>query len=173
MKVIVKMRLKIIVNIVLVILIAVIQTTILEHIKIMGVKPNLLICYTVCYAIINGMTSGAIAGFMCGAVQDVLSGRVLWLNSLIGMYAGFITGTVNRRFYRDSLLIAVVATFIISLVYGILFYMLMKIPDNFNLTRMAYILKNIILPESVYNSAASVLMFVIVLKLDSIFTASE
>ena len=57
--------------------IVIIQTTILNYIKIKGIKPNMILTYTVCASILEGSTPGAIVGLVAGMVLDIVSGKIL------------------------------------------------------------------------------------------------
>ncbi len=166
------MKLRIPIYILTVLGLAVIQTTILESFKIFGVKPNLLFVFTVCYSIVNGSSAGTAAGFLCGAVLDILTGKLLWLNSLFCMYSGLTAGLISRRFFKENAVVCISVTFVLSVFYGTLMYALADI-SSFSYEKLIYSVKNIILPESFINSAVSVLMLLFVLKSEHRFADSE
>ena len=45
---------------------------------------------------------------------------------LLGLYVGILTGSINRRLYRENIIIVVSFTFIITIIYELLVYLLYK-----------------------------------------------
>ncbi len=157
------MKLKIIAYTILVFLTVLIQSTLGDSIKIYGVKPNITIVLIVIVALLRNNTEGAIVGFFCGLMQDALSGTVIGFYALMGLYLGLIIGSINKRLYRENVLIAVFLTFVSTFVYEYLVYFFstfLRGPLEF-----VYPIKNIILTEAIYNSVISIFIFIIVIKL--------
>lgn len=142
------------------------QSTVLDYIKVYDVKPNLMLVFIVCIAFLNGSTEGAIVGLSMGLMQDMLFGRVLGLYALLGMYLGLVVGSVNKRLYRDNILIVVFFTFVSTIIYEIMVFVLSWfgyiIRGQVNLLRP---LGEIILPEAIYNSFASIFIYIIIIKI--------
>ncbi|MDP4180790.1 MAG: rod shape-determining protein MreD [Bacillota bacterium] len=158
------MRSKIFVLISSVLLIILLQTTLLEYIKFNSIKPNLLLVFIVSVALLRGNIEGAVTGFFAGLMQDIVSGKVIGFYALLGMYLGIAIGSVNKRLYRDNFFVALVFSFVASIVYESVVYffgVFLKGQTDF-----IYSFTNIILPEAVYNMAATVIIFFIVMKID-------
>jgi len=71
---------------------AVLQSTWLEDIRLLGGRPDLVLLFTITWAIIRGANDGALWGFIGGMFCDLLSGGVfgLWTLSLTAI--GFLAG---------------------------------------------------------------------------------
>lgn len=144
-----------------------IQSTILDYIKILNVKPNLMIIFIISVALLSNNVEGAAVGFFTGLSQDIASGKVLGFYSLLGLYLGLIIGSVNKRLYRENVLIIVFFTFISTVVYE----MAVSCINIFTNGQIAFLysLRNIILPEAIYNSIVSIFIYIFIIKLQDRF----
>jgi rod shape-determining protein MreD len=141
------------------------QTTLLEYIKIYSVKPNLILVFVICAALLNGKWEGAIVGLVSGLGLDIASGAMLGFHALLFMYVGLLAGLVHKYVFRENYLIALLMTFFGSIVYGWVFFFLRIYPLAGNKS-LLYPFLNIILPESVYNTGVSVLLHLFMIKLN-------
>lgn len=78
------------------------EVVILPHVKIGGAKPELvLICAAFC-GMFLGPYAGLEAGIMAGFLRDIFTLDILWINAFVFGVAGFLSGTVSSKFYRES-----------------------------------------------------------------------
>ncbi|GAE88610.1 rod shape-determining protein MreD [Acetivibrio straminisolvens] len=105
------MRVKIVSYAVLIFIIALIQSTVLGSISVFNVKPNLLLILIVSAALLGNNVEGAVIGFICGLTQDMLSGRVIGFYALLGLYLGLGVSFINKRLYKENVLVAIITTF--------------------------------------------------------------
>ncbi|HHV28281.1 rod shape-determining protein MreD [Acetivibrio mesophilus] len=158
------MRVKIVSYAVLIFIIALIQSTVLGSISVFNVKPNLLLILIVSVALLGSNVEGAVIGFFCGLTQDMLSGRVIGFYALLGLYLGLGVAFINKRLYRENVLVAIFTTFISTIVYEFAVYFFsMFFKGSLDLV---FPFKYVILPEAVYNSIVSIVIFLIVLKIN-------
>jgi len=157
-------RLKILFYTICIILFLLLQSTLLDYIRIYNVIPNLLVVFTILTALLKGNIEGGAVGFSAGFVLDVMSGKLLGLYTLLGMYLGIAVGSVNKRLYRENLLVVVSFTFVFSTVYELAVYILNTIMSG-NMD-LYFPLMRIILPEATYNSLASVFIYALLLRMD-------
>lgn len=163
------MKYKVAIHVIAIILLCTIQSTLLQYVKIFGVKPNLVLIYVVCVALLRGYTEGAIIGAFSGLFLDVLGGRSLGLYTLVGMYLGLAVGSINKRIFRENILIVIFFTLIFSIAYEFSVFLLGSfLPSVFDRTvdplNILYALKQIILPEAIYNSIISIFIFILVMR---------
>ncbi|MDD4493615.1 MAG: rod shape-determining protein MreD [Eubacteriales bacterium] len=144
----------------------VMQTTVFDYIKIFGVKPNLMLVFIVCSALIGGETEGAVIGLILGFALDMVSGKLLGFNALLGMYTGLAIGVTNKRIYKDNLLVITAAIFLTTLVYEWLVYLLNTIFDKEVALNLLNPFTKIILPEALYNCIATFFIFKLLLWID-------
>ena len=165
------MKIKILIYTLIIFLIVLLQSTLLDYIKIYYIKPNLLIVFIISIALIRGNIEGSIIGFTIGLSQDLLSGKVLGFYSILGLYLGLIIGSVNKRLYRENFLVVIFFTFRSSIAYESIVYFLSTILKG--QIDFYYPFKNIVLPEALYNSLISVFVYVLIIKLNDRFNSSK
>ncbi|NLC69586.1 MAG: rod shape-determining protein MreD [Clostridiaceae bacterium] len=160
------MRKKIIFNVASIFILILVQTTILDYIKIKGIKPNLVLIYVICMSILEGSKEGAVIGFFSGLLQDIVSGKILGLYSLFSMYLGAIVGFASKKLYKDNILVVVVFTFFLTGFYECGVYFAGKIGD-LQSQHFLYFLKWRAFPEALYNSVFSMLMYFLLLRINA------
>lgn len=135
------------------------QTTVMKYITISGVKPNPTLVFIVCSALLNGSTEGAVTGLALGLAVDMLSGKLLGFNALLGMYAGVAAGSVNKRVYKDNILVITAAVFAVTLVYEWFTYFSYTLFNQEKALMMLNPFTSVILPEAVYNSVLAIFLY--------------
>ncbi len=148
-------------------IIILIQTTILDYIKINDIKPNLILVYTVCSSILEGSMGGALIGLFTGLVQDIVAGKVLGFYAILGMYLGAISGLVNKRLYKDNYIVAFFFTLTLTVVYESGIYLLIGFRSLG--PGVLFAIRRIVLPEAFYNSIFSILIYYLVTKVNTKF----
>lgn len=161
------MKLKIFVYSVFLILLLLLQSTLLKYVSIYNIKPNLLVIFVVCVALLRGNVEGAAVGFFAGLLLDMTFGRFLGFYTLLGMYLGIAVGSVNRRLYRENYLVVIFFTFAATVLYEAAVYVL----STFMSGNMEFLLPLTIkiLPEAIYNSAVSIVIYAIVIRISHRF----
>ncbi|HEY9060319.1 MAG TPA: rod shape-determining protein MreD [Pseudobacteroides sp.] len=147
------------------------QTTILEYITINNIKPNLMLIFIVSIALLRGNIEGAVTGFFGGLMQDIVSGKVIGFYALLGMYLGLVVGSLNKRIYRDNVFVALFFSFCASVAYETLVYLLGIFLKGH--TDFLYSFTNKIIPEALYNTAVTIILFYIVVRLDRRFNRTK
>jgi len=159
--------------------IAVLQSTVLDYARVFNVKPNLFILFIISFALIRGNVEGATVGFFTGLTQDIISGKMLGFYALMGLYLGLAAGSLNKRLYRENIIVVIFFSFVSTLAYESVVYLTYEWGIYFfsslvkNQIDILFALKNIILPEAVYNSVVSVFMHAIVIRLTDRFESAE
>jgi rod shape-determining protein MreD len=77
----------------LLLLLALLQVTLMPHLTVAHVRPDLVLAAVVCWALVRGATEGAIWGFLGGLALDLLSAAPFGIHTvvmtLVGTLAGF------------------------------------------------------------------------------------
>lgn len=157
------MRLRIIAYTMLIFLAVLFQSTLGNYIKIYDVKPNIVLVVIIVVGLMRNNIEAAIVGFSCGLLQDCVSGMFIGFYALLGLYLGLAVSSLNKKLYRENVLIAIFLTFVFSVVYEYLVYFLNTFLRGS--LRFIYPMQKVIIPEAIYNSAISILIFIIVLKM--------
>ncbi len=160
------MKIRVALYTLLALIIIVLQTTLLEYLTISGVKPNLVIIFIVCSALLNGSLEGAITGIAIGLAIDMVSGKLLGFNSLLGMYTGIAVGSLNKRIYKENVLVVMVAVFLITIIYEWFIYFSYTLFNQERALMMLNPFTSVILPEAVYNSVISVIFYILMLRIN-------
>jgi len=131
------------------------ESTVLEFIRVAGVKPDLVLVLVVYYAIFNGPREGAFLGFLGGLAHDFLSGYYLGLNALAVAAAGYVVGLGHTRLFKENhFVVAGIAFLATILVEGIRYLLLLFLGVTI-LPGEAW--WGLIIPSGVYNAAVALL----------------
>lgn len=149
----------------------VIQSTILQYIQIRGVIPNTSLIIIISYALLRGDIEGAATGLFAGLLQDIFFGSSIGYYSLFGMLTGFFCGKIHKNFYRENYLNPLIICTMVAFLYGNLIY----ITSFFFSGELRYLfyLKNIILPETVYSSVFSLVIYRILFSVNDYLEIKE
>ncbi|MDO4518946.1 MAG: rod shape-determining protein MreD [Eubacteriales bacterium] len=125
------------------------QCTILNHISIGAIKPNLLVILCVSMGLMRGRKSGLWTGFFTGVLIDLFYGSVFGVYALIYMYIGFFSGYANRIYFDDDVKVPMIMVCIADFAYGLAVYVFVFLLRG-RLAIDTYFLR-IILPEIFYS----------------------
>ncbi|MGB9660981.1 MAG: rod shape-determining protein MreD [Moorellaceae bacterium] len=128
----------------------IIETTLLEFLKIAGVKPDLLLLLLVCVSRGCRAGQGAALGLVYGLLEDLAEGRLLGLNALIKMLVGYTVGASQNRLNWDNTLVPLCFTWAASMGSGLLFLLLSPWGGISYPWSAGWL--NVILPASIYNT---------------------
>lgn len=125
------------------------QAVLLPVIFSYGSKPDLILIMVVASGLLAGREQAVGVGFFAGLLQDFASGNVFGLNILSKMIIGYVAGLAERKVFKESVLLPVmaivIATFFNSaLMQALLFLLGYKV-------EFIAMLKNQVLPSLGYN----------------------
>ncbi len=150
-------NLRVLVTAIIIFFDCIMQSTLFNYIQIREIKPNTAIAIVISYAILRGRYEGAICGFFTGLLADIFCGYALGHNALIFMYLGILCGAPTENFYRENLLLPLLFTFIGTLISGLYFYVTGFLFKGY--TDIIFFSMNIILPEVIYTSITSLIIY--------------
>lgn len=82
-------------------LLAILQVTVMPHLTVAHVQPDLILAVTVCWALFRGPTEGAVLGFLGGIALDLFSGAPFGMHTFVmtgvGAVAGFAAALIPRE----------------------------------------------------------------------------
>ncbi|WP_371368580.1 hypothetical protein SRRS_21060 [Sporomusa rhizae] len=126
-----------------------VQAVLLPIIFNQGVKPDLILIMVVVCGLLAGREQAVGVGFFAGLLQDFASGNIFGLNVLSKMIIGYVAGLAERKVFKESVLLPVlaivIATFFNSAVLQALLFLL-----GYKVEFLA-MLKNQVLPSLGYN----------------------
>jgi len=133
------------------------ESTLLQFVRVAGVRPDLVLVLVVFYAIINGSKEGAFWGFMGGLAKDFLSGYYLGLNALSLAVIGYLVGLGHTRLFRESHYVLAGVTFLATVLVEVFRYLLIL---GLGITILpGEALWGLILPLGVYNAGVALLFY--------------
>jgi len=145
-----------------------IQLTLLNFFTVLGLKPDLILIIIVVLALLKGEQEGSISGFLAGLSQDFFSSSLLGINALAKTSLGFICGVLKTRIFPEHIIYLVpLITFFASLLHSLMVFFIFRsfgMEYNFILN-----VKQIFLPEALFNSILSPFIFLIVNRILSKF----
>jgi len=103
----------------------ILQTTVLDLIRVAGVKPDLILLLVTFNGFLQGSREGSFFGFTGGLLKDLLVGGNIGHNALAAAAAGYLAGFFGSRFYKDNVFIVIFVTMITSLAGQVVYYVLL------------------------------------------------
>jgi len=153
----------IILNIILIVLVYVLQTTLMPVISLWGITPNLVFIFVICFAMFNGREKGMIMALAMGLLLDMLTTYQFGLVTVLMTTAAVLTTTVFARVFSPNISTALVSVGVCNLGYNLLLVLGMSLFGQGH--PIFYDFFRIILPEAIYNM---LLTFPIFLLLDQL-----
>ena len=141
-----------------------IQLTLANSFTIQGLKPDLILIVVIIFSLLQGAEEGCISGFASGLLQDIFSSGLLGVNALVKTIIGFTCGILRNKIFPEHILFLIpIITFAASIGQSILiFFVLRAFGIEYGL---AWSLKQIALPEALFNCLLSPFVFLIVVKI--------
>jgi rod shape-determining protein MreD len=133
------------------------QSTVFSQVKLAGAKPELMYLVTIVLAMLEGPSSGAVAGFTAGMAQDFLLNDPKGITALSLTLLGYVVGTVRQFITTPSPALPTIlvgaGTAAGLLFYGFVAFLLGRLPgDVWFLLRVAFL-------SAIYNALLTPLLY--------------
>jgi len=106
----------------------ILQSTVMNHFRIFGMAPNLILCLVVIFSFLYEGHHGIIYGIAFGFLSDVCFAPVIGIASISNFAVALICIGLKRYFYKDSrisiLIVSVLGTVVYALLYWSIYRML-------------------------------------------------
>ncbi len=99
-------------------LIVIAQGTLFSRLRVFNVGPNLLLVATVCWSLVQNMSSGLIWGFAGGLGADLITGMPLGTSSLALMAPCLLAGFGRKTVFASNLLLPVLLVGLATPLHG-------------------------------------------------------
>jgi len=113
-------------SILLLISIALIQSTVMPHLTLWGVKPDLMLLVVISWSLLRGAREGIVWGFIGGLCLDLFSGVPLGLSALALMIVSFFSGLGEATVFRTHVILPLATVLFASLIYDFIFLLMLK-----------------------------------------------
>ncbi len=140
------------------------QVTVFKALEIASVSPNLLIVLVAAIGFMKGKREGIIVGFLSGAIVDIYFSHILGLYALLYMIIGYFNGWFKREFFPDDIKLPMILIALSDFLLNILIYISMFLSHGD--LKFIYYLVNIIVPELVYTLVVSIVLYLVILKIN-------
>ncbi len=91
------------------------QAVLLPFIFNNGIKPDILLIIVVASGLLAGREQAIGIGFFAGLMQDFASGNIFGLNTLSKMATGYVAGLAERKVFKESIVLPVLAIILATL----------------------------------------------------------
>jgi rod shape-determining protein MreD len=145
-----------VINLILLVLVL-IQTTLVNYIAVLGVKPDIAMIGLVFFSHKQGRLVGETGGFISGLTQDTLSLSPLGYHAFSRTLIGFLFGTTAGKIHVDPVFLPMLLTAIASLI-KFFQYALLGLLFNIQTLVSPPVLQTVVL-ETIYNLLLSPLVF--------------
>jgi hypothetical protein len=135
---------------ILVLLLVPLQTTLLPHVSVWSIKPDLGLVATALVGLLVGELEGLLVGLAIGWVLSMFSAGELWLSLLTNGSVGLLAGFMGRQVSHVTSTALGVGLLLVSLASGLLAVANFK---NLDLSQMWWMVESIILPQACFDGA--------------------
>lgn len=111
----------------LMVILAILQSTLLPRFPIFGVVPQLWFVATITWTLMNGLRQGLIWALIAGIFVDLFSASPLGVTTLALMAAVSLVVLVQRHFPKNQILMPIVLGVIATLVFWFVYLLLLRI----------------------------------------------
>jgi rod shape-determining protein MreD len=113
-------------SILLLISVALIQSTVMPHLTLWGVKPDLMLLVVISWSLLRGAREGIVWGFIGGLCLDLFSGVPLGLSALALLIVSFFSGLGEATVFRTHVILPLATVFFASLIYDFIFLLVLR-----------------------------------------------
>ena len=133
---------------ILVLLLVPLQTTLLPHLSVWNIKPDLGLVAAAFVGIFAGELEGLLVGLAIGWVLNLFSAGELWLSLLTNGGVGLLAGFLGRQVSQMNSVSVGVGLLLVSLVSGM--FAAMNFP-HLDVSQMWWMIESIVFPQAFYD----------------------
>ena len=144
------------------IIICVLQQAIFSRIEILNIGFDSVFVFLICFALLNNEIESIVLAILCGLIRDSFFPYLFGINTVLYVACVYCITLINKKIYKDSIIIPISLTFAFSIVKGLTYFGYFYVSSiKFDFMKSAL---NIILFESLYNSIFSIFIYKFVKK---------
>lgn len=134
--------------------------TILDHIKVFGVKPDLMLIPVIFFGLFLGREMGLEAGLAAGLLKDLFALDFFGINAFIFAVTGFLAGILGAQFSRESRRTQVLLVILLTAFSMTLHFIVVSVFSKWIYLDFGEYLAGSVIPTCIYTSLASIPIFV-------------
>jgi len=135
---------------VLVLLLVPMQTTLLPHLSVWNIKPDLGLVAAALIGLFAGELEGLLVGLTIGWVLNLFSAGELWLSLLTNGGVGLLAGFLGRQVSQVTPFSLGGMLFLVSLVSGLLAAINFK---GLDISQMWWMVESVVVPQACFDGA--------------------
>lgn len=136
-----------------------VQTTVLDAVSVVGVRPDLCLVTAVLMGLALGRFEGLLVGLALGLVQDFFSAGVLGLNLVTKGVSGLLAGVAGRYVAPTTPVTAFVVVLGLSVISGLVF--LLSGRGGETAMEALYGVWSVLLPQAVYDALVASVVYLL------------
>ena len=144
-------------TVVLALMLAVLQTTLIHGISVFHTVPYLLFIAVVCYSLLHADYSALVFAAVCGLLLDVTGGRTVGVNTLFCLYAAYFCVRISGSLFNNNVFVSMVFVMLLSIPYELFTYVLYFAVWGQGAFGYAFLCK--ILPVVLYNFLMTLIIY--------------
>lgn len=144
----------------------ILQQSIFSGISIFGAAIDIVFVYIVCFSIVRDEVESIGVALITGILRDSFFPGAFGINTVLYILIAFIIGFIQKRIYKDSVIVPVIFTFFSSIIKGIFYFIIYYMVSS--IFSFSYINIVNILLECIYNSIVSLFLLRFVKKFDTL-----
>lgn len=133
----------------LVLVLVPVQTTLLPHVSVWGIKPDLGLVFAAVIGLVAGELEGLLVGLAIGWVLNLYSAGDLWLSLVTTGGAGLFAGLLGRQVAQVTPTILCVGLLALSLAGGLVGVFSVK---NATISDSWWMIQSIVLPQACFDA---------------------
>lgn len=145
------------VNVILILLAFVIQTSLFPLVPYLVVSPNLLLIVIFSIAFVYGEIDGVVFGVLAGLLMDMFYSGPFGYFTIIYGWIGFINGFFSSYYYDDYIFLPMIMCTVNEVIYNMLLFIMRYIQRG--KTDFFYYLRTLILPELILTVLFALLLY--------------
>ena len=111
-------------TIILALFLALLQSTVVSHVRILGVSPDMVLLFVVSWVLLQGRQEGLLAALVGGLMVDALSGGPFGLTVLSLVVVSLAAAVGERNLFRAAWFLPYITIFLATgLFYGVFLFL--------------------------------------------------
>ena len=107
--------------------ISLIQTTLFQHISVLGIQPDLFIIFLVFHSLNSKLERSLYTNWSIGLAKDCFTEGLFGLNTVLFVIMGYMISMIKDNIYGKHLATQISVTLIISLIYNFLYLFMLSL----------------------------------------------
>ncbi|ODS33951.1 MAG: cell shape determining protein MreD [Candidatus Scalindua rubra] len=107
--------------------ISLIQTTLLHHISVLGIQPDLFIIFLVFYSLNSNLKRSFHVNWAIGLAKDFFTEGLFGLNPILFVIVGHLISIIKDKIFGRHLITQILVTLIISIIYNLLYFFILSV----------------------------------------------